>query len=134
MFPQLLLLLSICSIVARPGLFLGLGEVLRAQPAFLRVLLTPLHTAVGSTPVLAAVDPLVCEVPAALHLAWLPTALSSVLNTQPAFLRVLLTPLHAAVGSPPVLTAVDPLVCEVPAALHLTWLLGTSSVLDTETP
>ena len=63
-------------------LCLGLGEVLRTQPAFLRVLLTPLHAAVVSPPVLAAVDPLVSEVPAALHLAWLLAALSSVLDTK----------------------------------------------------
>ena len=60
--------------------------------------------------------------------------LGEVLRAQPAFLRVLLTPLHAAVGSPPVLAAVDPLGSEVPAALHLTRLLGSSSVLGTKTP
>ena len=60
--------------------------------------------------------------------------LGEVLLAQPAFPRVLLTPLHTAVASPPVLTAVDPLGSEVPAALHLTWLLGSSSVLETKTP
>ena len=110
------------------------GKVFLAQPAFLRVLLTPLHAAVGSSPVLAAVDPLLSEMPAALHLAWLLSALSSVLNTQPTFPRMLLTPLHTAVGSSPVLGTVDPLGSEVPAALHLAWLLATSSVLDTKTP
>ena len=62
-------------------LCLGLGEVLRAHAAFHRVLLTPLHAAVGSPPVLAAVDPLGSEVPAALHLAWL-LVLSSVLGAK----------------------------------------------------
>ena len=108
--------------------------MLRAPAAFHRVLLTSLHAAVVSPPVLAAVDPFICELPAALHLTWLLIALSPVPNAQPAFLRVLLTPLHAAVGSSPVLGTVDPLGSEVPAALHLAWLTGTSSVLETKTP
>ena len=108
--------------------------MLNAQPAFHRVLLTSLRAAVGSPPVLAAVDPLPSEVPAALHLTWLPTALSPVPNAQSAFLRVLLTPLHAAAVSTPVLGAVDPLLSEVPAALHLARLTAASSVLGTKTP
>ena len=96
--------------------------MLLAHPVLptLRVLVAPLHTAVGSSPVHAAVAVLVRECPAPLHQAWhLVPPMPPAQSTCP---RILVTPIHTASGSSPMLHAEALALCGCRAALELAWL------------
>ena len=106
---------------------LGLVEVPRAHPVLPmpRVLAAPLHTAVGSSPVHAAVAAHVRDSPAPLHQAWhlvppMPIAQSISLSS-------LVTPIHTASGSSPMLLAEALAVCGCRAALELACLINAVS-------
>ena len=106
---------------------LGLVEVPRAHPVLptLRVLVAPLHTAVGSSPVHAAVAAHVRECPAPLHQAW--HLVPPIPIAQSISLSSLVTPIHTASGSSPVLLAEALVLCGCRAALELACLINAVS-------
>ena len=79
--------------------------MLLAHPVLptLRVLVAPLHTAGGSSPVHAAVAALVRDSPAPLHQAWL--LVPPMPSAQSISVGCLVTPIHTASGSSPMLPA-----------------------------